>query len=129
MTGSKDDPEELFPEPAPGRTGSSNVPMAGAAAPRAARFGEGGEGRAARRERGVASPRDNAFERAGKFLHDTRGELKRVSWPSSTEVRNTTVITIIAVIFFAVYLYAVDHGLAWVIDGIQWLVNRLLGAA
>jgi preprotein translocase SecE subunit len=55
--------------------------------------------------------------------------LKRVAWPTAKEVKNTTIITIIAVIFFAVYLYAVDHGLAWLIDGIQWLVNRLLGAA
>ena len=128
MTGSKDDPEE-FPEPAPGRTSSSNVHAGAGAAPRAARFGEGGEGVAARRERGIAGPRDNAFERAGKFVRDTRAELKRVSWPTATEVRNTTIITIIAVIFFAVYLYAVDHGLAYLIDGIQWLVNRLLGAA
>jgi preprotein translocase subunit SecE len=112
MTASKDDPEEFA-----------------SAAPRAARFGEGDEGRGGRRERGVSGPRDNAFERTGKFLHDTRAELKRVSWPTPTEVRNTTIITIIAVVFFALYLWGVDHLLSRVIDGIQWLVNRLLGAA
>ncbi|HEV2708009.1 MAG TPA: preprotein translocase subunit SecE [Pyrinomonadaceae bacterium] len=113
MTASKDDPEEFA-----------------GAAPRAARFGEGGEGGGGRRERGVsAGSRDNAFERTGKFLHDTRAELKRVSWPTAREVRNTTIITIIAVVFFALYLWGIDHLLSRVIDGIQWLVNRLLGAA
>ncbi len=129
MTGSKDDPEE-FPEAHPDRVDKSDAPATTTApSPRAARFGEGVEGRGARRERGVSGGRDNAFERSAKFLHDTRTELKRVSWPTGTEVRNTTIITVVAVIFFAIYLYAVDHALAWLIDGIQWVVNRLLGAA
>jgi preprotein translocase subunit SecE len=68
--------------------------------PRAARFGEGPEGKAVRRERGHAAPTGPG--RLGQFLHDVRAEMKRVSWPSLTTVQNTTVITLIAVIFFAV---------------------------
>ena len=91
-----------------------------------ARFGEGPEGRPARRERAQATPpRNNPFERAGKFIRDTRGELRRVSWPSGVEVRNTTIITIIAVIFFAVYLWVVDKGFTLLISQLQ----KLLGAA
>ncbi len=110
MTASKDDPEKF----------------AGAAAPRAARFGEGGEGHGGRRERGVsAGSRDNAFERTGKFLHDTRAELKRVSWPTALQVRNTTIITIIAVAFFAAYLYGVDRLFTFLLEQ----VAKLVGAA
>ena len=36
-----------------------------------------------------------------------------MSWPSALEVRNTTIITIIAVIFFAIYLFAVDRVFAF----------------
>ncbi|HVF57812.1 MAG TPA: preprotein translocase subunit SecE [Pyrinomonadaceae bacterium] len=122
------EPED-FPEPAPERTSSTDVPSGGgAAAPRMARFGEGPEGRPARRERGEAGARDGIFERAGKFVRDVRSELGRVSWPSATEVRNTTIITIVAVIFFAVYLFVVDHALAKGIEGLQWLVNKIFGA-
>ena len=96
-------------------------------APRTERFGEGPEGRPARRERADApAHRDNnPFERAGRFLRDIRAELKRVSWPKGIEVRNTTIITIIAVIFFAVYLWVVDKGLTLLISQLQ----KLLGAA
>ena len=115
MTEEKDDPEE--PEGA-----DSSVDVS----PRAARFGEGPEGRPARRERAQATPpRNNPFERAGKFIRDTRGELRRVSWPSGLEVRNTTIITIIAVIFFAIYLWVVDKGFTLLISQLQ----KWLGAA
>jgi preprotein translocase subunit SecE len=112
MTESHDEPES-----APERTEPSG------AAPRMARFGEGPEGRA---ERGLPDrPADGFFSRTGKFVHDTRAELDRVSWPSRLEVRNTTIITIIAVIFFAVYLFVVDRTFSFVIEQIQ----RLVGAA
>jgi len=95
--------------------------------PRAASFGEGAEGRGARRERGVTAPRAGGVGRLSQFIRDVRGELKRVSWPSVKEVKNTTIITLIAVIFFAAYLFAVYQALARMILGLTWLVNKLLG--
>ena len=124
----EDDPEVPEPEPPPARLSSSDKPVdVGAAAPRAARFGEGKEGRPARRERGVEGARAGFFERTAQFLHDTRAELKRVTWPSAVEVRNTTIITIVAVIFFAVYLFAVDQLFARLIELLQRLINWLFG--
>jgi len=87
--------------------------------PRAARF-EGPEGKAVRRERGQSGP-----GRMGQFLHDVRTEMKRVSWPGAAEVQNTTIITLIAVIFFAVYLFLVDQGLARLILGLDWLLEKI----
>jgi len=58
--------------------------------------------------------------------------MRRVSWPPMREVQNTTIITVIAVIFFAVYLFAVDQGLSRLILGLDWLLEkiaRLLGLA
>jgi preprotein translocase subunit SecE len=129
MTSERDDSADLpLPESA-GRASSDEVP--GAPAPRAARFGEGPEGRGARRERapvmGARSP--GFFERTAQFLRDVRAEMRRVSWPSANEVKNTTIITIIAVIFFAVYLFLVDQGLARLILGLEWLVDKLFGGA
>ena len=92
-------------------------PDAGMVAPRA-RYGD--EGRTARREGG-----QSRFGRMAQFIHDVRQEMKRVSWPSLKHVQNQTIITIIAVIFFAVYLFLVDQGLARLIRGLEWLVEKI----
>jgi preprotein translocase subunit SecE len=93
--------------------------------PRAERFGEGVEGAGARRERGVEGPRAGFFERIAVFLHDVRSEMRRVSWPSTTEIKNTTIITLIAMIFFAAYLFGVDEIWAFLIGQLV----KLLGGA
>ena len=99
MTASHDEPNDL-----PGATAPSG------AAPRMARYGEGPEGRPARRERAEAEhDRDGFVDRTGKFVRDVRAELGRTTWPTALQVRNTTIITIVAVIFFATYLYAIDQ--------------------
>ncbi|HET9478096.1 MAG TPA: preprotein translocase subunit SecE [Pyrinomonadaceae bacterium] len=97
-------------------------PEAPIVTPRTARFGDGPEGKATRRERGQSAP-----SRIGQFLHDVRAELKRVSWPNATHVQNTTIITLIAVIFFAIYLFAVDQALSRLIIGLDWLLEKIAG--
>lgn len=116
MTASHDEPEDL-PETA----------TASGAAPRMARFGEGPEGRPARRERGLPAeePRDGFFDRSGKFVRDVRAELGRTTWPSAIQVRNTTIITIVAVAFFAAYLYVVDRLFTFLLEQL----GKLIGAA
>ena len=99
-------------------------PDAPIVAPRTARFGEGPEGKVARREHGETGSQ-SAPARFMQFLRDVRAEMKRVSWPTLTEVKNTTIITIIAVIFFAIYLFAIDQGLARLILGIDWLMEKI----
>ena len=59
------------------------------------------------------------FARIGQFLRDTRAEMRRVSWPTLVMVRNTTLITLVAVVFFAVYLFAVDRIWTFLIDNLR----------
>ena len=92
-------------------------PDAPIVAPRAARFGEGPEGKVARRERGH-SGQQSGPGRLVQFVHDVRAEMKRVSWPTLVHVQNTTIITLIAVIFFAVYLFVIDLGMTYLITWI-----------
>lgn len=66
-------------------------------------------------------------ESVGEFVRNTREELKRTTFPSSEDVRNTTIIVIIAVIFFAIYLFLVDHGWTYVLQGLTWVVNKIAG--
>ena len=64
----------------------------------------------------------------GQFVRDTRAEWDKTTFPSSEDVVNTTIIVIIAVIFFAIFLYVVDKGWVFLLDQLANLVNALLGA-
>lgn len=66
-------------------------------------------------------------EGVGEFVQKTREELKKTSFPSSTDVKNTTIIVIINVIFFAIYLFLIDKGWTYVLEGLTWLVNKIAG--
>jgi preprotein translocase subunit SecE len=106
----------------------SDIENPGTPAPRAARFGEGAEGRGARRERGLSGPRVGPFNRLAQFLRDVRAEMKRVSWPTLNEVKNTTIITLVAVVFFAIYLFLVDRIWSFLLVQLNILLNWLTGA-
>jgi preprotein translocase subunit SecE len=58
-----------------------------------------------------------------------RAEMKRVSWPSFKEVKNTTIITLIAVVFFAIYLFMVDRVWAFLLLQLNHLLNWMTGSA
>jgi len=53
--------------------------------------------------------------------------MRRVSWPSVKEIQNTTIITLIAVVFFALYLFLVDTGMTQFVLGLQWLLAKIAG--
>ena len=80
------------------------------------------EGKTARRERG-----QSPFGRIGQFIHDVRLEMKRVSWPSANHVQNTTIITLIAVVFFAIYLFLIDLAFTQLVHGLNWLLQKIAG--
>ncbi|NLT33590.1 MAG: preprotein translocase subunit SecE [Acidobacteria bacterium] len=43
-----------------------------------------------------------------EFLKETRKELKNVSWPGRREVTGTTIVVIVTVFFFGLFLFVVD---------------------
>jgi preprotein translocase subunit SecE len=51
------------------------------------------------------SKRENRVQR---FIRETAGELRRVSWPTWPEARNLTVIVLIVLVIMAIFLYAID---------------------
>jgi preprotein translocase SecE subunit len=66
-------------------------------------------------------------EGVGEFIRNTREELEKTTFPSADDVKNTTIIVIINVIFFAVYLFLVDHTWVYILDGLTWLINKIVG--
>jgi len=63
----------------------------------------------------------------GEFVAGTREEMRRTTFPSSDEVRKTTIIVIINVIFFAIYLFLIDYAWVYILEGLTWLVNSIAG--
>jgi preprotein translocase subunit SecE len=55
------------------------------------------------------------------FLREVRAELKKVTWPSKNEVYSTTIVVIIATVFFGFYLYFMDLIFSWVLNQIRGL--------
>jgi preprotein translocase subunit SecE len=51
-------------------------------------------------------------DRTKQFYLDVRSEMKKVSWPGRQEVISTTLVVIIAVLFFGAYLGVVDVALS-----------------
>ena len=67
-------------------------------------------------------------EGVGEFIQQTRAELDRTTFPSSEDVKNTTIIVVISVIFFAIYLFIVDQAWTYILEGLTWTVNKIAGA-
>jgi len=47
------------------------------------------------------------------FLQEVVAELKRATWPSWNEVRGTTIVVIMTLFVFALYLFVVDLALGY----------------
>ena len=56
------------------------------------------------------------FARVSKFFRDTRGEIKKVVWPSKSQVKNNTLVVIGMIIFFGIAIGALDGLLGWLLN-------------
>lgn len=61
------------------------------------------------------------------FMGEVALEMKKVSWPTRAEVINTTLITIVVVFFFALFLFGADIVLSYFIQGVEWAVKKVVG--
>ena len=44
-----------------------------------------------------------------QFLREVRGELRRVSWPSRTEVASYSLVVLVAVTILTLYVFGLDQ--------------------
>jgi len=54
--------------------------------------------------------------KATKFLQDVRSEMSKVSWPTRQELKGQTWIVILVSLFFALFIFVVDHLLSWLVN-------------
>lgn len=65
------------------------------------------------------SKKERWYKRIRPFLREVRADLKKVTWPSRNEVYSTTIVVIIATIFFGFYLYFMDLIFSYVVKQIE----------
>ena len=67
-------------------------------------------------------------EGIGEFVRKTRAELDKTTFPSASDVKGTTIIVVVSVLFFAAYLFLVDRAWVYILEGLTWVVNKIAGA-
>ena len=51
-----------------------------------------------------------------EYVEDLQAEMRKVTWPTRDQVKATTAVVVAAVFGFAAFFFAVDFGVAWMID-------------
>ena len=66
----------------------------------------------------------DSAQTAKQFYSDVRSEMKKVSWPARQEVFGTTIVVVVAVFFFGLYLGLIDYLLSM---GLNWVLTYFRG--
>jgi preprotein translocase subunit SecE len=66
-------------------------------------------------------------ENIRQFFRDVMLEMKKVSWPSRTEVVNTTLVVVVVLLFFAFFLFGTDLVLSYLVRGVEWVAKKIFG--
>ncbi len=53
---------------------------------------------------------------AQKFLREVQAEAKKVVWPERKEAMQSTLMVVVMVIFVALFMWAVDSTLSWLVQ-------------
>ncbi len=64
---------------------------------------------------------DNKSKKAIEFFIETQAELQKVSWPTKNELIGSTVVVIVCIIIFSIYILGVD----WVVSSIMESIGVL----
>jgi len=59
-------------------------------------------------ENGIAAKPKQWWLTTKEFWRDTNSEMKKVTWPSRSEVVGTTVVVLVATVVFALFLWGCD---------------------
>ena len=59
--------------------------------------------------RDLAQSKPNIIDRIKEYLKDTRGELRKVSWPTRKQATNLTLIVLAVTAVMAAFLGALDY--------------------
>ncbi len=56
------------------------------------------------------------MQKIANFIRDVKSEMAKVSWPTKDQLKGQTIIVIVVSLFFAVFIFAVDHLLGKILE-------------
>ena len=74
-----------------------------------------------KKEETAAVPQENAI---GKYIRETRGELRKVTWPTRDEAWRLTLIVLGVTAAFAIFLWAMDSLFS---NMIRLIIEQVIG--
>jgi preprotein translocase subunit SecE len=85
---------------------AADKPVKGASASKPARASSP---KAPAKQSKAVQDKPNVFERIMKYFRDVRVEMQRVVWPNREEVIQSSLVVVVALAFFIVYVFAWDY--------------------
>ena len=61
------------------------------------------------RQAGQRQGSGNPLARSAEFLRETRGELRKVAWPTRLEVRNYSIVVLVTLILLISLIFVLDY--------------------
>jgi preprotein translocase subunit SecE len=84
-----------------GQLGADGEPVAASAAAR--------DGQARRVRAAGQRQRSNPIAASSEFLRETRGELRKVAWPTRLEVRNYSIVVFVTLVLLISLIFVLDY--------------------
>jgi preprotein translocase subunit SecE len=66
----------------------------------------------------AATTEPNFLQKSGQFLREVKIELKKVTWPTRKQTMASTVVVVVLVMIFSLFLGLVDMGLSSIVRGV-----------
>ena len=70
-----------------------------------------------------ANKKQNVFKRIGRWFREMRSELKKVVWPSKSQMINNTLVVLACVVVVGVFIWIFDAVAGLVVNGIITLIK------
>ena len=65
-----------------------------------------------------ANKKENAFKRIGRWFREMKSELKKVVWPSKSQMVNNTLVVLACVLVVGIFIWVFDAVASLVVNGI-----------
>jgi preprotein translocase subunit SecE len=56
------------------------------------------------------------FKKISNFFQDVRQEMSKVSWPTRSELKGTTIVVIVVTVILSLFIFGVDKILQVILD-------------
>ena len=70
-----------------------------------------------------ANKKENFFKRIGRWFREMRSELKKVVWPSKSQMVNNTLVVLACVIVVGIFIWVFDAVAGVVVNGLITLIK------